>query len=78
MDLRGAALAGGEAVIDATVVCGGIVLNVPRGWIVNLQTTTLFGGVEDKRLPPSATENIVTGELTVTGMVLCGGIEVKD
>ncbi|MDA0734752.1 MAG: DUF5668 domain-containing protein [Chloroflexi bacterium] len=78
MDLRGAALAGGEAVIDATVVCGGIELKVPRGWTVNLQTTTLFGGVEDKRLPPSATENIVTGELTVTGMVLCGGIEVKD
>ena len=78
MDLRGAALAGGGAVLDATVVCGGIELKVPRDWIVNLQTTTLFGGVEDKRSPPSPSDNIVTGELTITGMVLCGGIEVKD
>lgn len=78
MDLRGAGLAGGAAVIDVTVVCGGIEIKVPRDWIINLQTTTLFGGVEDKRLLPSASENIVTGELTITGMVLCGGVEVKD
>lgn len=78
MDLRGAGLAGGGAVIDVTVVCGGIEIKVPRDWIVNLQTTTLFGGVEDKRSLPSASESIVTGELTITGMVLCGGVEVKD
>jgi hypothetical protein len=78
MDLRGAALAGGGAVIDVTVFCGGIEIKVPRDWIVNLQTTTLFGGVEDKRLFPGASENIIAGELTITGMVLCGGIEVKD
>lgn len=77
MDLRGAGLAGGRAAIDVTVVCGGIELKVPRDWTVNLQTTTLFGGVEDKRLLPAG-ENIVTGELTITGMVLCGGVEIKD
>jgi predicted membrane protein len=78
MDLRGAGLAGGGAVIDVTVVCGGIEIKVPRDWTVNLQTTTLFGGVEDKRLLPGAGESIVTSELTITGMVLCGGIEIKD
>jgi len=78
MDLRGAGLAGGRAAIDVTVVCGGIELKVPRDWTVNLQTTTLFGGVEDKRMLAGAGENIVTGELTITGMVLCGGVEIKD
>lgn len=78
MDLRAAGLARGGAVIDVTVVCGGIEIQVPRDWTVNLQTTTLFGGVEDKRLLPGAGENILTGELTITGIVLCGGVEIKD
>jgi predicted membrane protein len=78
MDLRGATLAGGAAVIDATVVRGGIVLNVPRDWRVNIQTTTVLGGVEDKRPQPNASDNIVTGELNITGSVFCGRIEVKD
>jgi len=27
---------------------------------------------------PSTGEGIITGELTITGMMMCGGIEVKD
>jgi predicted membrane protein len=76
LDLRDAGLAGGTAIIDATVVCGGIELRVPRDWRVNIQTTTLLGGVENKRSQPNASD--VKGELTITGAVLCGGIEVKD
>lgn len=76
LDLREAGLAGGEAVLDANIVCGGIELRVPRDWRVNIQATTLFGGVEDKRSQPNDSD--AKGELTITGTILCGGIEVKD
>jgi len=76
LDLRDAGLAGGRAVIDATVICGGINLRVPKDWRVNIHTTTLFGGTEHKRSQPSPDQ--VKGELIITGTVLCGGIEVKD
>jgi predicted membrane protein len=76
LDLRGAGLGGGIAVIDATVICGGIDVRVPKDWRVNIQTTALFGGTENKRSQPSPED--ARGELTITGTVLCGGIEVKD
>jgi hypothetical protein len=76
LDLRDASLAGGRAVIDATVICGGLEVRVPKDWRVNIQTTTLFGGTERKRSQPSPED--ARGELTITGTVLCGGIEVKD
>ena len=76
LDLREAGLSGGTAVVDANVVCGGIELRVPKDWRVNIQTTTLFGGAEDKRSQPSDSD--AKGELTITGTILCGGIEVKD
>jgi hypothetical protein len=76
LDLRDAGLARGRAVIDATVICGGIEVRVPKDWRVNIQTTTLFGGTENKRSQPGPED--ARGELTITGTVLCGGIEVKD
>jgi predicted membrane protein len=76
LDLRDAGLAGGRAVIDATVICGGLEVRVPKDWRVNIQATTLFGGTENKRSQPSPED--ARGELTITGTVLCGGIEVKD
>ena len=76
LDLREAALGDEEVVIEATVVCGGIELKVPKDWLVNIQTTTLFGGTENNRSQPSAAD--AKGELTIIGTVVCGGIEVKD
>ena len=76
LDLREAVLGDEEVVIEATVVCGGIELKVPKDWRVNIQTTTLFGGAEDNRSQPSAAD--ANGELTIIGTVVCGGIEVKD
>jgi len=76
LDLRDATLAAGGAVLDANVVCGGLQLRVPRDWRVNIQTSTLLGAVENKRSQPNPGD--VKGELTITGAVLCGAIEVKD
>ena len=76
LDLRDAVLGSEEAVIEATVVCGGIELRVPKDWRVNIRTTTMFGGAENNRPQPSAAD--AKGELTITGTVVCGGIEVRD
>jgi len=73
MDLWGATLVEGGAVAEANVFYGSVELRVPRIWKVNIQTTTVFGGVEDKCSQPNASDNIVTGELTITGSVFCGG-----
>ena len=76
LDLRRAGLSGGEATLEVTVVFGGIELRVPPDWRVNLQTTTIFGGVENKRRQPSREES--AGELTITGSVVFGGLDVGD
>jgi hypothetical protein len=76
LDLREAALRQGKATLDATIICGGLELLVPPEWLVNVQTTTLLGGTENKRQQPAAGET--QGELTITGTVLMGGIVVKD
>jgi predicted membrane protein len=76
LDLREASLADGEAVLEATVVFGGLELRVPREWRVTIETTTLFGGTEIKRSQPDPSEAV--GELTVISTMVFGGIEVKD
>ena len=76
LDLRDANLADGAATLEATVCCGGIELRVPRNWRVNLQTTTLLGGTENNRPQPAPAE--ATGELTVSGTVVLGGIQVVE
>jgi hypothetical protein len=76
LDLRDAKLRQGKATLDVTIICGGLELQVPRDWKVSIHTTTMLGGAENKRREPAAGE--ATGELTVTGTVLMGGVQVKD
>ena len=50
LDLRQATLAPGEeAVVDIFTVMGGAVLHIPDGWTVDVQTTSVMGGVKDER-----------------------------
>jgi hypothetical protein len=51
-------------------------LTVPKDWKVNIQATPILGSTENRHRQPSPRE--ATGELTITGTVVCGGIEVKD
>ncbi|MXX00795.1 MAG: hypothetical protein F4Z79_04110 [Acidimicrobiia bacterium] len=76
INLAEAGLAGGEATLDVTVVFGGAEIRVPENWSVDIQTTNLLGGVEDKRpTPPSGSSEM---RLTLTGVCLFGGIEVES
>jgi hypothetical protein len=50
LDLRQTNIAPGEAAtIDIFTLMGGLVLRVPPGWIVDVQTVPVMGGVNDER-----------------------------
>ena len=74
VDLRQAAI-DGEAVIDVFAMWGGIELRIPDDWVVNVRVTPLLGGVEDKTRPPQSPS---AHRLTLRGLVIMGGIEVKN
>lgn len=75
IDLSGAGLAGGEATLDVTAVFGGAAIRVPENWSVELKTTNILGGTDDKRtLPPAAGSG---DRLVLTGVCLFGGIELE-
>lgn len=74
IDLRHASI-DGEAVIDVFAMWGGIEIRVPEGWTVIGQVTPLLGGFEDGTQPPA-----VPGKqrLVIRGVVIMGGIEIKN
>ena len=76
INMAEAGLADGEATLDMTVVFGSAEIRVPENWSVDIQTTNLMGGIEDKRArPPAAASG---GRLTLTGVCLLGGIELES
>ena len=74
VDLRHAAI-NGEAVIDVFAMWGGIEIRVPEDWTVINRVTPFMGGVEDNTRPPQAAS---PHRLTIRGMVVMGGIEIKN
>ena len=74
IDLRNAAIEG-DAVIDVFAMWGGIEIRVPEEWSVSGQVTPILGGYEDKTRPP---RDATTQRLIVRGMVIMGGVEIKN
>jgi predicted membrane protein len=74
LDLRQASI-DGEAVIDVFAMWGGIEIKVPENWSVSGQVTPLLGGYEDKTRPLGDATN---HRLVVRGMVIMGGVEIKN
>jgi len=75
LDLRDAAVAAPPATIEVVSVFGGAEITVPEGWDVRVDVFPLFGGVSDERSHGAGKE---TPDLVVTGVVLFGGVEVRD
>ncbi len=76
IDLRMAKVAPGEkAVFDTFVMWGGVDLRVPENWKVTSEAAVLLGAFEDKT---RGFEGPPAGELVLNGVVLMGGIEVKN
>lgn len=74
IDLRQAAVHG-EAVVDVFAMWGGIEIRVPDGWRVIGRVTPILGAFEDSTRPP---QGATTHTLVVRGVVLMGGVEVKN
>ncbi len=68
----------GHSHLEVTVLFGGAKLIIPRNWEVRPEVTTIFGGVDDKRL--SAVEIVTEDDkiLTITGTVVFGGLDIVN
>lgn len=75
LDLSGVAMAGDTAVIDIFALMGGAELHVPADWDVTLKVACLMGGCVDKRRPAAQP---ATRHLVIQGLVVMGGVEIKD
>jgi predicted membrane protein len=76
IDLRKAELEAGTARIDVFVLFGGGEIQVPEGWEVQNQATAIFGGVNDKTQTHALSTE--TPKVLLTGLVLFGGVELKN
>lgn len=89
IDLRQATIAPGEpVVIDVFTVMGGCVIRVPSDWIVDVQTTSIMGGVKDDRQRGAARASDGATDapapmgapprVIVTGTAIMGGVSIKS
>lgn len=74
IDLRHAAI-NGDATMDVFAMWGGIEIRVPEDWTVISRVTPMLGGIDDKTRPP---QGLATHRLTVRGLAIMGGIEIKN
>ncbi len=75
IDLLEARLAAGDWLLTVSTVLGGVDIRVPRDWRLEVQPTTMLGGVDDHtRQNPDATG----GKLIIKASALLGGIEIKN
>jgi predicted membrane protein len=69
-----------EAVLEITCAFGGVELRVPETWYVHSRSLPVFGGYEDKTR--QTTVQTAAGDkrktLVVTGVVLFGGVEIRN
>ncbi|NOX86237.1 MAG: cell wall-active antibiotics response protein [Chlorobi bacterium] len=77
IDLLNADLAVEGAVIDVFTMFGGTKLIIPGSWQVKSEVFSMFGGLSDKRhIKP--TEALPDKTIIVKGVVLFGGVEIKN
>ncbi|MCK6620186.1 MAG: hypothetical protein HUU32_09225 [Calditrichaceae bacterium] len=78
IDFSGSRLAPGNNILDVFVMFGGAELRVPRNWNVVMKGMPIFGGFEDARRQVMGEELAPENLLIIKGLVLFGGLEVKD
>ena len=74
LDLTQADMAGDRAVLQVSVMMGGVEIRVPEDWTTELRVTPIMGGVEDKTRGPA----VATKRLVLKGTVLMGGVEIRN
>jgi len=74
VDLRGAQLADGHAVLDVFAMWGGIEVLAPAGWRVISRVTPLLGAVVDAMPEPAGAD---APTLELRGLAVMGGLDVR-
>jgi predicted membrane protein len=77
IDLRKAALAEGDVVLNLSAIFGGIDIKVPENWQVLVDGTAILGGVEDKTGGGSSEAAAARSRLHVRAVAIFGGIEIS-
>ena len=67
----------GPVIIEANQVFGGTKLVIPSHWDLKIESTSIFGGLEDKRRP-IATQIDTNKALIIKGVTIFGGMEIKS
>ncbi len=66
------------AVIDLVAIFGGTQIIVPRDWNVRTEVSSIFGGFSDKRTFMSEVSHDPSKTLTIKGITIFGGGELKS
>lgn len=77
LDLTDAKLSQGKNVIEVFYLFGGSSIIVPADWVINNKVTAILGGFSDKRTGLASPDDNSENTLTVRGMVMFGGGEIK-
>jgi predicted membrane protein len=75
LDLTNAVIESERATLDVTAIMGGIEIYAPSEWSIVSEVTPILGAYIDKRRP---TASVATKTLFISGLVLMGGVEVKN
>lgn len=76
LDLRGAAMAGDEAVVEVDVMMGQVVLRIPDDWmVVSDEMVEALGAADVRTARPEAQP---ARRLVLRGKVLMGKVEVRN
>jgi predicted membrane protein len=80
LDLSAAAISSPErrAKLDVSAVFGGIEITIPRTWKVVMNATGVFGGCDDRSVPPRPEPGLEPVTLVITGAAVFGGIEIRN
>jgi predicted membrane protein len=77
VDLTRSSLAPGDNIVEITCIFGGTTILVPENWNVILEVTPILGGFSDSRRLGSEVIKDTTRALTIRGVVIFGGGEIK-
>ena len=68
----------GEAILELNCILGGVEIRVPDTWHVHSRSVPVLGGYEDTTREPMDAPGAKAKTLIVTGMVVLGGVEIKN
>jgi cell wall-active antibiotic response 4TMS protein YvqF len=77
LDLRDSIMEA-DAILEINCIFGGVELRVPDTWNVHSRSMPVFGGYDDKTRQPRVEAGVKPKTLFITGMVVFGGVEIKN